>query len=564
MADKLEYNRVVKVDDYIAALPIQQRIPLRAKQFIYGKNNLARELLKTRGEIRQYVFGTGQKLRIPEYNYAMLYDLSNRSWILRQIFRAIIGEVMNAGWDIQPKFKKKCKKCGQEYQSSEVEKCDICGGKAFDKPEWEQYVKLKKLIEEPFEGKTFKEFARSTLWYDLGLDDAFWEIVYEYTPRFSKKSKGYRVLDATTIFPIMDQYGIVGSNEYFCPICYEEQQRKGIDEYFVRDLDFRGKKAPIPTCPHCSRNTVETAYKQVVGSKIISRWSEDEIVRVSNTRIDPEPFGKSKILPCLKHIYTLAYMDEYNFQAYGHGHLAGFLAFPGLDQSYVEGMQKNIEQQLNVKDKQDVQSGDNIKSLEMAMIFLGIEDGKAPISIPLDIPLDKMQSLEFYKLYVEKVSGVFGVTPVFTSTSGDGTAETRPQIDVQNRVTKGYLDDIEKPFNEQLLPKFGITDYIIKSGKIESRDELRDAQIRLTNAQAVSILRTTGFDVEVDENLDSYRSSTKPKDLNALEPNKARQQEGKLPQQKTDGAPTTTMASGKAQGIPIQEPEAKTKEGKSD
>lgn len=114
----MEYNKVVRVDDYIQALPLSQRIPLRPKQYLYGKNNLARELLKTRGEVRQYVFNAGQKLRIPDYNYPMLYDLSKRNWLLRQIFRAIIGEVMNAGWEIQPKFKKKCRKCGTEYQLS--------------------------------------------------------------------------------------------------------------------------------------------------------------------------------------------------------------------------------------------------------------------------------------------------------------------------------------------------------------------------------------------------------------------------------------------------------------
>jgi hypothetical protein len=558
MAD-LEYDRVLKVSDYIATLPIQRRIPLQVKQLIYGRQTVYRDLLKTRGEVRQFVFNRGQKLRMPDYNYAMLYDLSNKNWLLRQIFRAISGEVLNAGWNIEPRFKKKCKKCGEEYQSSEQEECDICGGKGFTKPEWTQYVKLKKLIEEPFEGKTYQDFARSTLWYDLALDDVFWEIVYEYYDT-GRRAKGYRVLDSTVILPQMDEYGVLGSREFFCPVCYSDSQRIKVDAFVTREVDYNGRLSPRkPSCPTCGREMVETAYVQMVAGKVVARWKEDEIIHVSSTRVDPEAFGKSKIIPCLKHLYTIAYMDEYNFQAYGHGHLAGFLAFPGLDQTYVEAMQKNIEAQLNTKDKQDVQSGENIKTLEMAMIFLGIEDGKQPISIPFDLPMDKMQSIEFYKLYVEKVSGVFGVTPVFTSTSTAGSVESRPQIDVQNRVTKGYLEDIETPFNEQLLPKFGITDYIIKSGKIESRDELRDAQIRLTNTQAVSILQTAGFDVEVSDDMSTYSTSTKAKP--PPEPVKnSRLESGRLPQDK-DGAATTTMATGTEQGVPIQEPEGKTKEG---
>ncbi len=557
---KDEYDPIMKVGDYIATLPIQKRLPLQFRSFLFGKNTIYRQLLKTRGEIGQYVLNRGQKLRIPDYNYAMLYDLSNRNWLLRQIFRAIIGEVMNAGWEIQPRFMKKCKKCGEEYQSSEQDVCKICGSKAFFKPDWEQYVKLKDMISKPFEGKTFQDITRSTLWYDLALDDAFWEIVYAYSSS-GRRPKGYRVLDSTAISPIMDQFGVLGSNQYFCPICYGKAQQNGIDEYKIREIDYRGIESPVPKCEHCGREMVETAYTQLAGGKVVSRWAEDEIIHVSSTRVDPEPFGKSKVIPCLKHLYTLAYMDEHNFQMYGHGHLASMLAFPGLDQTSVSAMQKDVEAEMNVKDRQDVQTGGNIKSLEMAMIWIGIEDGKQPIPIPLEIPMDKMQSVEFYKLYVEKVSGVFGVTPVFTSTSGDGTAETRPQIDVQNRVTKGYLEDIENPFNEQLLPKFGITDYVIKSGKIESRDELRDAQIKLTNSQAVSMLISTGFDVEVAEDMASYTTSSKPKEL-PMNTGNSRLEEGKLPQDK-DGAPTTTMASGTKEGVPIQEPEAKTKEGKN-
>ena len=559
----------LSVRDYVNSLPFTKRVPIRFREFAYGKKNVYQEMLKSRQEVRQYVFNRGTQIRVPDYNYAKLYDLSNRNWLLRQIFRAIIGEVVNAGWEIKPRFKKKCKKCETEYDSDEQKECDICGGKAFDEPDWKQFVKLRDMIEKPFEDKDFSEFTRSTLWYDLALDDAFWEIVYAYS-KSGRRAKGFRVIDATNIFPLMDQHGRLGDKEqsYFCPICYDDGQMQGRDEFQIRQLDFKtGELGAEPTCPTCGGQMVQTAYKQIVGAKIVSRWGADEIIHISSTRVDPEPFGKSKIVPCLKHLYVIGYMDEYNLQSYGHGHLSGFLAFPGLDQTFVEGMQKDIEAQMSTKDKQDVQSGDNIKSLETAIMFIGIEDGKQPISIPLELPMDKMQSLDFYKLYVEKVSGVWGVTPVFTSTSTAGSVESRPQIDVQNRVTKGYISDIEKPFNEQLLAKFGITDYVITSGKIESRDELRDAQIKLTNSQAVSLLRATGFDVTVSEDLSEYTSSTKAKDL-LIDPNQSkggnsRAIEGKAPQNK-DGAAGTTMATGTEQGVPIQEPEAKTKDGRGE
>jgi hypothetical protein len=224
-------------------------------------------------------------------------------------------------------------------------------------------------------------------------------------------------------------------------------------------------------------------------------------------------------------------------------------------------MKDTIDEELRQKDRQDVQTGQNIRSLEIATIFIGVEQGKPPQFIPQDIPLEKMQSIEYYKLYVEKVLGVFGVTPVFTSTAGEYRDQNpRMEIDVQNRVIKGYIKDIEDPFNNELLPTFGITDWILRFGKVESRDELRDAQIKLTNAQTVSILHGTGFDVEVAEDMGSYTVSSKPKRM-PMETGQAREESGRI-SQTVDGAPKRTMAVGTEQGVPLLEPEAATREGK--
>ena len=164
-----------------------------------------------------------------------------------------------------------------------------------------------------------------------------------------------------------------------------------------------------------------------------------------------------------------------------------------------------------------------------------------------------MQSIEYYRLYVEKVCGLFGVSPIFVTLSepGSGGIDARPQIDVQNRVTRQYMSDVEDPYNDFLLPRLGVTDWVLRFGKVESRDELRDKQIILTNIQAISLAGKAGYDVTVSEDGRNFTMSPKP--VHPPE-DRSREEAGKLPQD-ADGAASRTMATGTAQGVPLQEPE---------
>lgn len=513
---------------------------------------------KSRQQVPAYVIDTGFKPRLPDIDYGEIWKVYKTHWLLRQISRAIKGEVLNAERTVVPRFKKKCTKCGKEYKNSAIEKCDICEGKKFDKPDIKQYIKATEFIKNPSEGRNLIEFIRSTLDYDLAIDDFYWEVVYEYDGE-SKTPKYIRVVDGITILPSMNQYGILGSDEYFCVLCYEEQQTELKQDVYEKYDPIYSFNKGIPKCKKCGGEMVQTAYYQTVGGKVVARWAEDEMIYGSSSRIDPETQGNSKILPCIKHLYILDFMDEYNYQVYSHGEVSSLLAFPGLDDTAVQDLKNRFESEINSNKRVDVRTGDKLRGLELLTAFIGIEDGKEPVRIPLMEPLEKLQSLDFYRLYVEKVAGVYGVTPVFTSTttSENGVTGTRPEIDVQNRVTRGYINDIATPFNDVLLPIFGITDWVLEFGKIESKDMLRDAQIKLTNAQAVNILRTAGFDVDVLEDMSDYTVSEKPS--KEVEAGNSRLVSGRLPQQQSDGAPTKTMATGTEQGVPIPEPEDREK-----
>jgi hypothetical protein len=266
---------------------------------------------------------------------------------------------------------------------------------------------------------------------------------------------------------------------------------------------------PIPVCERCGELMERTAYVQEqvgsigfvgsVGGRVISRFTEDEVIHISHSRISPAFYGQSKTISILKHLFIIDAMDEYNLQIWSHGHVDQLVLMEGVDKSTIEEIEDHINTTLSGKVRTDVRTGESRRSLEPAIIMTGIEQGKSVTSIKL------MPNL------------------------------ARPRIDVQNRVTREYMQSIEEPFNDRLLPKFGVTDWVIRFGKIESRDEFRDAQKRQTTATLTPDLETL---------------IVEPK------PSRPPNPTSRLRERPTDKpTPSRTTADGTSAGNPILEPE---------
>jgi len=404
------------------------------------------------------------------------------------------------------------------------------------------------------EGRTFKEFLHSTLWYLLALDDFYWELGHITTLNIETKKpervpRTARVLDGSITFPVMDEYGNFTSTEYFCPVCYKETRRETKHDEKVDIRDLKG----IPSCKKCGGNLIQTAYVQKISGKIVARFGKDEVIHASSSRVDPEVFGMSKVIAAVKLLYIIDYIDEFNLQMMSHGHVSQILGIEGADKAKAEEIKTEISNQLRSKIRRDARTGETEFSLEPIIVILGLEEGRSILPVDISPKMSDMQSVEFYKLYVEKICGLFGVMSVFVNipTGGGRGQIARPSIDVQNRVTRQHMTDVEGPFNDFLLPKLGITDWVLKFGKIESRDELRDKQIIQANVQAASLLLDAGFDVVMTE--DGRNFTVSPKPVREPQP-RSREESGRLPQDK-DGPPMRTMPSGTGGGTPIQEPE---------
>ena len=551
----------------LSRLPMLKRLASQILTDIVGGSLIVKES-------RAPMYGEGGEKaveRTPEYLYPKFLDLSKVHWLLRTIFRARIGEALAPKWDIESRFKLKCDKCGKEYQNPDIKKCEVCGKKKFSKPDADQYDDFRRLIgmergerSRLGEGRTFKDFLYSTLWYLMSLDDFYWEIghtrVFDPDTKTVKRvPRGVSVLDGSITFPVMNEYGQFTSTEYFCPVCYKEQRIKlKKDYYFDLSVSDPQVNPNDPRCPVCGEKLVQTAYIQKLNGDTVARFTKDEVIHGSSGRVDPGFYGMSKIIAAVKLLYCIDYYDEYNLQITSHGHANQILGIEGADKSKAEEIRAHIQNQLQSKTRRDPRTGESEFSLEPIMVIIGLDQGKRIIPVDISPNLSEMQSIEFYRLYVEKTAGLFGVNSIFINTGEEGKtpAGNRTSIEVQNRTTKQDHADVEDPFNDFLLPKLKITDWVLRFGKIESRDELRDKQIILTNTQAVSLLLAAGFDVDLSEDGKDFTTSSKP--VNPPE-DRSRLEEGKIPQDQ-DGAATRTMATGTAQGVPIQEPEDGEKE----
>lgn len=448
------------------------------------------------GEVMASIFAQVQE---PDWDYAKLKELAEASWVMNMIFDAIIREALSPGWRSEAKFVSKCtsKDCGKEFQT-ETNPCDVCGVLT-RAPDPKQRLKLDMFLEDPNPDNEWKQILRSLMWQSLAVDDWFLSVNYGTAslpyedPMLGSQTVDIRVAkevwveNSAEIKIVADKRGRLGNNEYFCPACYNSADHPG-DTYYGPDQ---------VVCPICGITLLQTAYVQILDGQITSRFAKEEMIHGNRGTNLPRLFGKPRLVSLLRLILSMAYMDRYNLAAYSSGNLKGILSFPEMDQTGVDELKKSVETQLQ-EFKTDKETGE--KTRPNLTLWLGTK--QAPGLLSTMPPSRDMQTLDWYKFYREAAAAIYSVTPVFVSIIESGKSGNNPkmQIDVQNRATIEFQHDFEEPFNNQLLPLFGINDWLTKFNDVDPEDEERDARIMQLKAQAANTFAAAGFIVTIDEN----------------------------------------------------------------
>jgi len=447
-------------------------------------------LLRKTSVIPEYHMESESKVRIPEWDLKTLYDVASRSWVLQEIYRAIIQEVKRPGWNIKPKFTLKCEDCGMEYQTN-LKRCEVCGSKNLRPPDLVQKKRALSLLEKPNSNReSFGDIIGSIVYHDLVADDWYLSIEFARAKIGSDElflPKEIRVQNPAFIFPIMDEFGHLGkSDEWFCPFCFHYSKNPQI---FSRP----------GVCPSCGGELQETAYVQRVNNEITSRWSVKQMVHGSTYRVLPSVFGSPRAKSLWDIIHILFAMDEWFYDTFREARLEKMVIFEGYTQDKITELIRKVQSEIGTLRTMDARTGRLRTKKNLRTIYLGM-DAKAQV-IDIGISPEKIQLLDYYKQAITAACGVYGVQPISIAFVEKGKAGTTPamQIEVQNRTIREIQRDKEEIFNQQLFPIFGIRDWVFKFNSLEKRDIVRETEVLQGRANAAMTLLNAGFDVWFDE-----------------------------------------------------------------
>jgi hypothetical protein len=277
--------------------------------------------------------------------------------------------------------------------------------------------------------------------------------------------------------------GVLGNDEWFCPIC-------------TKDDPARVYKKGDRCQKHPDIELKETAYVHTVGKDVKARFARDEIIHGIQDAWLPGLYGNTKLVSCLRILMDIIAMDQWNLETYTEGKLAQILVFKGMTQSDVNELLTAAKAQ---KDKQETDPVTGDTKRKLRTLGLGSKDDVTKVdAMP---PSEKMQNLDWWKLWREVICSMYGVTPVFVGIVESGKTGNNPrmQIDVQNNTTEQYQLAIEEPFNETLLPKLGVTDWLFKFNPIESKDEMQEITVLKTKVETVIEASRAGFQAELTD-----------------------------------------------------------------
>ena len=468
-------------------------------------------MTKTPQVLPEYYLSERARPQVQQFNLGRAYQVAANSWVLQEIYRAIIQEIKRVGLQIEPRFKVRCATCGTEYNTLDHAKCLTCGRKRMKEPDYTQRQRLVHLLRRPnSKRETMDDIIRSLIYHDLVADDWYLAIEYAEAPHVDGEVEfqipplipaEIVVIDSRYISPVVDRFGNFTSGKWFCPIHWEPIALLQMEKQF--------DKAPGP-CDKCGRPMIRVAYVQTVNGLVTAAWGRNQMINGSTNKVSPKILGEPRLKALWNVVLTMQFMDNWFHDTYRQGRISKILNFPGYDQTEVTKISRAIKAENNRQQIADERLQNRRRVERKQRLMMLGSDANLQV-LDVDINPKDMALLDYYKLGIQAVAGVYGVQAIFYAYVESGKAGTTPamQIEVMNRTTEGIQNEFLTRFNDYVLPIFGITDWVIKFGDLEKKDARRDAEVEHTLANAAATWVSAGFDVWLNEDQDKIIKSTK-------------------------------------------------------
>lgn len=454
------------------------------ERFTSAETKALRQIVKTLvGERKPELYPYQQQYSIiePEYDYNILMKWSLHNSVLRTVHEALIKEATRNGGHVVPKWMSKCPDCGSEFQT-EKEKCPDCKV-ATEKPDVLQKKALEAFIEDPNNEDEMLDIEVSIFRYMLGVSDFYLSINRADLGKLSPLT--IEVQDSTRMRCVADKHGNLGNDEYFCPRC--------VGSYPTEVYRADG------TCTHCGNGDLkETAYIYLDGD-VKARWAKNEVVHSKLDPNLPSLYGLPKTVSLLQVLATLQAMDQFNLDTYSEGKLGNILCFEGLNQAEVNELAVKAKEQQNKPEYSTAQGKWITKKLKTLLLGSGGKGGVT--NVPAMPELEKMQSLDWWKLWREIVGAIYGAQDVSTGAMKEGTTGQNPRMkqDFNNNTVESLQHAFTDPFNNTVAPLLGVTDWKYEFKPLEEKDEAQDMAILQAKLLAIQTAINLGMEAELTD-----------------------------------------------------------------
>jgi hypothetical protein len=347
-----------------------------------------------------------------------------------------------------------------------------------DDPKRNEYRALEQLLLMPDRKnrRSFQHILKANVTDLLTYDDFFTSIAYGD----DGMPMALYAEDAGNIAIRYDKKGNIGDDTYFCDSCPLDR------EFTAEEAQRHGMKCPDHRMP-----LKETAYVQFIESagRITARWAENEMIHGhlfhAAARLNGTPLLLSLMLP----VGNILLMNEWFNDSYRDQRTPqGLTVFKGTPNESVKRLAQGVEKGVALNPH--------------AMAWVGLPENKDVQFIKmLDTPVE-MQSLDWYKNYIEEIHRTFGVAPVVGGIIESGKSGQQP--DMQRATNANFIAAIqiclaETYTNSALFEAFNVVNWYMGFPPGEEEDELMEAQTSGAWASAAAAWRNAGYDTALDE-----------------------------------------------------------------